>query len=409
MHLFLILCVLLLVYSFAIREREFDFISLYCVCLIFFNISTLFGVVIETYTRVYVPANDSMFFVTALVFLSAIPFLYLPQKMPLSEAKRRCELEDNISIFLILFGFLVVLIFTLPALLSASNKREVLENGGVIYALIGALPVVGAYLSYERKKWFMMLIFVLMIIGIFLLGSRRPAALLFIGVIILVIGGRRIRLLSYWKVILFSFLGIVFLILGKSLYSFILKYGIGGFILWYQNFSFEFFIRGSEFLSTPGILAAVIDSNLDVSGTHMLKSLLAIQPLPLSYFGFSSSAFNELFQGTLFPDLDYGMAYNPWAEAYAWLGYLGVLIYGTVIPFVLRKLWYAYKFSSGLIKVTFLIAGVLLLFWVHRNSLASELAYIRNAIYPLLVILFLTRSINFVLPKKKLLVINKKD
>src|SRR5690606_34677704 len=83
------------------------------------------------------------------------------------------------------------------------------------------------------------------------------------------------------------------------------------------------------------------------------------------------------------PGIRYGMAYNPWAEAYSFGRYFGVFLYSTSIISILLLCEYGFfKSVSAFWKAAYLILGVYFIVWIHRNSLGSQLAYIRNFIYP---------------------------
>lgn len=94
------------------------------------------------------------------------------------------------------------------------------------------------------------------------------------------------------------------------------------------------------------------------------------------------------------------MAYNIWAEGYSWMGIWGIAIYALLIPLSLRWLWYTYKVNNDVIwgKVVLLL-GVLIAFWIHRNSLATTLGFIRNLIYPSFALIVMLRVLK--LFKKK--------
>ena len=83
------------------------------------------------------------------------------------------------------------------------------------------------------------------------------------------------------------------------------------------------------------------------------------------------------------------MAYNPWAEAYSAFGYMGIIILALFIPAILTFLWYFYSKSKAVFSIIILMVGLVLSFWIERNSLATIFAYMRNIFYPLIFIFFI--------------------
>lgn len=358
--------------------------------------TTVIGVVNNPYTQKFEAPGAGLYFVTGLIFLVTTPFLYFkcnytkPYGLQGQANKKAGFSKEKINLHLIFIISVFAILTTVPTILQTTSKVEMLESRDNIYIGVayGTLPILGFILSYRinNKKYIGYFVFVVLLV--FVLGSRRAAALSLICYVLICLEGMRFAPIFKWKVILVGIFSLVFIVLGKTYYSYFLIYGISGTKVWLDNFSYQYFITGNELLGRSAILNSVIENRFAIDGVESFKSFLAIQPLPLKYFSFKSSYFNDEFQSVLFPGINYGMAYNPWAEAYSWGGEVGVLIYATIIPYLLYKLKLIYKRSSlGVSSIVMLIA-VIIAFWVHRNSLATELAYIRNALYPSIVILF---------------------
>ncbi|MDV4312146.1 O-antigen polymerase [Acinetobacter indicus] len=290
-----------------------------------------------------------------------------------------------------------------PVLLTASNKVEALElnNNIVVSIFYEMFPAIGLLMAYKFKNKKYLLIFLVMTLVVMFLGTRRAFAMSLIGIMIIQVS-ESFRLVSMYKYILFGIASLMLIILGKTFYGYVLFYGLfDGFNEWKNNFTLNYFFEGSEFLTTSAILQSVAQNNFTVDSINIYKSLLAIQPIPLDFFGFSSSFFNDAFQPILFPSLNYGMAYNPWAEAYSWFGYIGVFVYGLIFPLILTFFWKGYKTSTQIFSILFLVLGITLAFWIQRNSLGSILAYIRNILYPFLMIILLVSIVKKFLVKYK--------
>lgn len=407
MYLVFIASYILLLVTFLLKKREFDFISIYIITLYLYNSITLFGLTFDPYTRTYIPVNPEIFLTSAIIFFTAIPFVLLPSfglanKYSYNTTKSTLLSMKNLYSIIIWCLVVVGASYGFPKILAATSKVDALESTNFFVAITTkTLPIAGLLLSVINKRRAMAIFFALVLIIVFILGSRRPLVMGFLGVIIILKGGEIFRLLSSYKLIITGLIALLLVVLGKTLYGYLMREGVSGLDSWLNNFSYKYFIIGGEALNMTAILDAVITHDFTIEGKDVGKSLLAIGPLPLSWFDFSSDNFNQLFQPVLFPGINYGMAYNPWAEAYSWLGNLGVFFYSIGILITLRLLWRSYVAASPLFSVIILMMGITVSFWIHRNSLATILAYSRNILYPLVCVYFLYAVLRGLLPVKK--------
>lgn len=406
MYIVFVFIVLLTLFLLVFRRRYLDFISLYTFCLFLFNITTFFGVVNDPVRRVFVEPNPFLYFISSIPFLCVIPFLLIGyNKEKLTAEVYKYEIKGLIKIFLFLstLFFLLAMIDNKEALFYSQTKVDVLENSTLSRNLFRSLPPVGLIISIHYKNKTYALFFLLAALLVFFTGSRSPLAVLGLCLFIYLLYPKKIVIVDHLKLMFFGLLGLLIIILGKRLYGSILYVGFfDGFSYWIDNFDFQYLIEGSEFLGTPAILNEVIDKDFDISNMDIIHSLLAILPIPMSFWGLSSGLFNDRFQPILFPTISYGMAFNIWAEAFSWLGVFGVVIYSILIPLFLYSFWKSYmKYRNKLWGGYYLLLGVTLSFLVHRNSLGSILGSMRNIIYPLVLLIFFSKLIYYLLKIKK--------
>lgn len=385
-----------------LKKRCFDFLSVYILVLVLYSLPLFFFSVYDPTHKIYNTPVDQVYITMGIAFLGSVPFLFFENNF--QRKYERPLKNESLPLFIIAIFSLIGFFYVVPVLLGASNKVEALElNTNIIFAIFYEIfPAIGFLMAYKYKNKKFLIFFLALVVIVLLFGTRRSFAMALIG--LMVIGmPSSLRLASKYKYILFGFFALILIILGKNFYGYVLFYGLfEGLSEWRNNFTLDYFFEGSEFLSTSAILQAVTENNFKVDTINIFKSLLAIQPIPLEYFNFSSSFFNDSFQPVLFPSLNYGMAYNPWAESYAWLSYLGVIIYSVFFPFILIVFWKYYRKSTmPLVSILFLGLGLTLAFWVQRNSLGSILAYMRNILYPFLLVIFIVSLIEQFLVKRK--------
>lgn len=389
MHLIFVLLYFVFFFSVFLRRRSFDFLTVYAIFLTLYNIPTLFGFVLDPFSGRYEAAGDELYAASSIIFFLSLPFYYLKNnygKTPINDCSKSLV---RFVLFFLMIIYLFILVVYLPQVLAVESKKDLLESGSNLYSYFGMIPVLGFFIALKARRGFYAFVFLLFVILMMALGTRRPFAIFFVGTFLVIFAGRVINPKNYVAMFCLGFSGLLVSVLAKTFYGSVLRYGLEGVSIWVSNFNASYFLVGSEFLSRSSILSSVIINDFSTDTIHILKSLLAILPIPLSVFGYSSSAFNDQFQPILFAGLDYGMAYNPWAEAYSWLGYWGIAIYAIIICSSLSLLWRAYCRLDILWSSLILLIAMLVAFWIHRNSLGSELAYIRNALYPSVIIYFL--------------------
>lgn len=369
------------------KKRNFDFNSIFILVLFLYTIPLFFGYVNDPYTSLFVVPDERVFLVMAIPYYISLLFLINDNCDSKVNDYYSGELFLKFILIISLLGFFVYF----PTIMSSKSKVELLENSNMLVSVIySTLPVFGflAALKFNNKRYIYMFLGLLLLI--FLFGARRSLALAVIGSLVVLLHEHKLILLKQYKVIALGLVGIVLVLLGKVMYGYVLSHGIvNGINTWKDEFSYDFLITGSEFLTTSAILNNVLINDFNTDKIYYFYSFLALQPLPLSYFNYSSSYFNDVFQPVLFPGLYYGMAYNPWAEVYSAFGYMGVILLSFLIFGLLKFFWFMYRRSKNIWSLLFLMLGIYFAFWIQRNSLGSIFAYLRNVFYPLLFIIFI--------------------
>ncbi|KYZ85962.1 hypothetical protein A3Q32_19295 [Alcanivorax sp. KX64203] len=189
-----------------------------------------------------------------------------------------------------------------------------------------------------------------------------------------------IKLKSSWKFLFYIIPVFIFVVLSKRIYAG-LKMDVGVTNI-FEGGLIEAFVKGSEFFSTQYIYQSIINNEYSLEIKNYILSFLALLPIPQSLWGGGSSYFNKAFQADLFSDVSYGMAYNPWAEAYAYGNIFGVIIFVVFYCYFLFCMqWLHIKFRYTVLPVLMSILLFYHGFYFHRNSLAVEFSFIRNYSY----------------------------
>lgn len=283
-------------------------------------------------------------------------------------------------IFLALFDF---------SLLSFSTKRAMMDSAGAkIQIAMPCLIMAALFFSLSGRRIFIIAGIFLSLLSVFI--GFRSYFFCFLVVVSVCVYSKRVGSLknrSALRFVIFSLPVMVFVVLSKRIYAIIKS--DAPFSTLFDGGVLEVLARGSEFMNTQYIYQSVINRNYILDIENYLASFLALLPIPQSMFGVSSSYFNEKFQSDIFPNVSYGMAYNPWAEAYSYMGLLGVavlvLFYCSLI-IALQWLFYYFRGRSPSFVISIFLFYVS--FYFHRNSLAVEFSFFRNFFYPCILVLF---------------------
>lgn len=399
-YTFFIVNVMITIYILIFKKRKFDFISIYVLILFLYSTPVLFGVVINVYTQTFEAATPDLFVVMSIPYLIVSLFLIANNNYEI--ISRRSFVTEKIALNVFLISSLIAISAYIPTLLSSASKVELLENSNLFsMVLYQTLPVAGFLLSLKSKSKKFLIIFSLILLFMLIFGGRKSVTAAFLAGAVIFLENKPLRLIEKYKFILISCLLLIVLVLSKTLYGFVLSAGpIEGFKAWVDRFEFRYLLTGSEFLGRSSLLEAVLVNDFKTDKIYYFYSFLALLPIPLSYFNYSSSYFNDQFQPALFPSIEYGMAYNIWAEAYSAFGYIGIICISAFIPFILQKLWKLYTKSNTVFSVIVLLIGVTIAFWIQRNSLATIFAYTRNILYPMVIIYFIVIVVKSLISKK---------
>ena len=140
----------------------------------------------------------------------------------------------------------------------------------------------------------------------------------------------------------------------------------------------------SEPMVTQSILNEVVKRNFRTSPHNVFDQALSGVPGGKSIFGIDVSKvepFNSAFQPVLFPKATFGMANNPWAQAFAAGGFALVFAFGLAYALGLAVLA---AISSRVSPVVGALSGVLAAWWGfygHRNDVLTQVGIMKMTVY----------------------------
>jgi hypothetical protein len=309
-----------------------------------------------------------------IFFGAVIKDLFVSEK-PVNDVPANCSILYA-TLFLAVAGLVLMLITTGSALFY-SDKQSMLGELNRYHILFYTATMIGCTMSFEYKKWSLLTIFFLLIMFDVFIGFRTSLAISLIGIFTLWLSkkGKTRFLLHYWKQgIVVGLMGI-FLFLYKQI-AYAVKIGdmdllISVFRGTSDTSIFRAMFVNSEPFIVQSTLNAVTQSNYSVGLDH-LKGLVYQLILFAPQLGLKAVSFNDLYQKDLFPEIDYGMANNIWAEMWSAGGWPLLMLFILAFVIIIYITTLSTKLQNPSIRAVIAVMASYWTFYIHRNDIAYE-------------------------------------
>jgi hypothetical protein len=376
------------------KKRQIDWFSVATASATVYFVPGFFGFVTDPDQRRFQDIEDATYLVFSFVYISIALGALWHDFVSLRNAKQQAVKalsvpNDQYSGITLLAISVISLVFAVIAggdTFWVAEKEIAIETHGrwmIGYEFSACLGFLMCVASGARA---MSVLAALLILPSVFFGYRTAVVMTLIGGVMMHLRGLGPTvLIRRWRILLSSFVAIYALIFLKQI-QFALKYGLAT-DQWtlFSNImeSDEVYIDAvfnSEPFLVQNTLNEVVRTNFTVGIEH-LESLGAIF-VPLgNELGLSSMGFNDYFQPSLFADVDYGLASNIWAQAYA-LGGLGtVAVFCVLFVGLLTAINLAYSRSKGSVFAALALVGPYWSFYIHRNDLLFEFLLLRRVLF----------------------------
>jgi len=153
-------------------------------------------------------------------------------------------------------------------------------------------------------------------------------------------------------------------------------------------------IADSEPFATQMIINEVIRSRFETDAGYIVEGLAAQSVLFSERFGLEAVAFNDLFQPALFPDIDWGMAGNIWAQMLAAGGWTLLLAFLALFVLSLRagSRWLATSRLSTCALVA--LGGSYWAFYIHRNDIGYQVILEKRVLLSWLIVVLTSEVVH---------------
>jgi hypothetical protein len=380
---FIIISVIGLIYFFFVKRR-FDWFAVAFISACVYFLPGFFG-----YTSYLTlsgwdtsPINDTAYGImllveTAVLSGAVVNDLLIEDKgaRTIAESSKGNGHILAVFLFLSLFGMGMMLLTTGSAIFD-TDKQAMLAQLNRWYILFYTAVMLGCVLSFEYGNRVFFALFCLLALFDVFVGFRMAFALIGIGITTLWLfrRGKQRLLLSSWKPLIAVPAVALFLFFYKQI-QFAVKYGDVALLknLIFDPATYAAMFTQSEPFVVQSILNEVTQQNYTVGMGHLagvLYQFILFSP----ELGMDAISFNDLFQPALFPESDYGMANNIWAEMWSSGGWPLLVLFVIVFVMVLKLLSVVTQSDRASKRAVVAVMASCWAFYIHRNDITYQIA-----------------------------------
>ena len=386
------------------RRRSFDFVSASFFGMGIYFLPGFFGVVMNPYLVGELPIEPIaiqtyLVWILALCGMIAAGLWYNPSGRGAYRPPKTDLSFDLVLIGLLIVSLLGALYVGGDDLLSA-EKDDVLAAQGRVFILYSTLSQIAFTSFVLQRKIIGMIVSGLSIAFLVFIGYRVELAVASIAILISIAMYGGVRALVKPRVSLPAFAFVILAFTYKSIGMGIRggRYDVVQNTLYGGSFVSDAVMKSEPF-TTQTILNEVLLRSFSVSSYNIFQSFVAFIPFSNVIFKFNENTLGFSFQDALFPNLDYGLASNIYANFYSAFGWVGVTVFVALHSFgviQISKSLASEKLNSYA-KIVLLLIGSFLAFYIHRNDLAYSITMINRYIYTALMAWLISRIVAAVL------------
>ena len=146
------------------------------------------------------------------------------------------------------------------------------------------------------------------------------------------------------------------------------------------------FIQSEPFV-IQATLNEVVRRDFHTGTDYLLSQLMSGIPGSATIFGLNRDGiptFADIAKPALFPQAEYGMASNPWAQAYAANGLAMVLTFALGYSVIVGMMSLAFWNTAGSLQGCIAVAAAWVAFYFHRNDLLTQIGIMKHVLYTVL-------------------------
>lgn len=356
------------------RKRDLFLVSILCSNVYF--LPCFFGFVKIKYLgqNIYEKVDYRLYIIHVIFVVAMLVFHYFKCGLPESQPSKRIFFDDK-YLNMVLNGIWLTM-FAVMILIWGDNllvDKTKLPSGlfGYYATIYNLLLVFATVANYKSKQYKYILLQIPAIIITIIQSHRSYLVFILMAIIINEFVNNNIRIFRFKYVItiiltgIFGFTGKILstnLRLGLSLkdtITYVLDLGV-----------IVNSVTNSEPFVTQHILNKTITTGFRLGPGYLVRIILKLFLIPPDK-ATSVKSFYDAFTGTFYPYLNYGLAYNIFAEPYAIAGMAGVVMLIIVFGFVLNYIDNLIRNSDDIVSSLGLSLASIYTFYIFRNSIEN--------------------------------------
>lgn len=344
---------------------------------------------------------ETGFVVIWALLACVVGIVFYPRNYQHLEIKKRNRWESTaLSIMLVVLGMYTAL----TPEIYLDTKADVLEATNRFHLLFYAICSIGFVYSFMvgwKTEYVNLALSSLGLAFVMFIGHRSALALALLGVFYISFRNRSITQVRLRYVAL-GILLLLFLAIYKSLYRSI-KTGM------YDRVADALAVDQIASSMIVGLEQFVIFLHLDyVVSTGFEAECSNMWLIPVSLIPFAdelvdstSCTFTDQVQPVFFAEFSGGVGANIWAEFYSHLGIIGIpVLVLTIALFALAFEWAINKFSSALLKTSFILALMHMTFYIQRKELFGAFISAKRVVITALIVFVLAKLLKLLFARR---------
>jgi len=278
---------------------------------------------------------------------------------------------------------LVIAVYVGGARLFSAYKEDVLDGASRFSMLTGVGAALAASLAVSQRRWTSFLIAAVLLLFTVYIGLRVYFVMAIIASFLVHLQGQgpqRLYIRNFTAIASAALL-VMTVFVYKCIYVLV---KMGDFDqIFAMLLDSEFYLDAvisSEPFTTQLVLNEVVRTGFETEMDYILYSVVGQLTFFSGEAGLVFRSFNNLFQPALFPEVEWGMANNIWAQMYAAGGWPLFLAFLGGFIATLRIAARAMATSRATNRCGVALATAYWAFYIHRNDLGYELSELKRVL-----------------------------
>jgi hypothetical protein len=286
--------------------------------------------------------------------------------------------ESSVAMILLfpaLVGFMGLML-TSGATIYDPDKDVVMESLDRWHILFYSSVTLGFPLAVHARRYVLGTVYFSFLLFNLYLGFRSPLAISVIAAVVIILHAKGPQRLAFsnWPIIVVCLVFGAFMFAYKMI-AFAVKAGLWD-TVWDRLLDSEalwFMLTRSEPFLVQQTLNEVVMSNFTTGYDHIISSLYQFLLLAPE-LGAENVTFNGIFQPALFPEVEYGLAANIWAQMWSAGGWPLLFLFAIIFNLVLAIGNTTLAARSMVVRGGLAPVFCYWAFYIHRNELSFALA-----------------------------------